>query len=157
MTLGSGLLPSFVATVVFTAIEAGSQEARLTRMSIPYLLGTIFTPAREKAKLLGFLIHLLNGQIFAFLYLALFERVGGGGVLRGTLFGCCHALIVLTVVMPLMPGLHPRMASEHSGPVATKRLEPPGPFGLNYGFATPAFVLLGHAIFGAMLGYFYRP
>ena len=157
MTLGDNLLPSLAATLVLTAIGAGSQEARLTRMSIPYLLGTIFTPAREKAKLLGFFLHLLNGQIFAFLYMALFDRFGGGGVLRGLFFGCCHALIVLTVVLPLMPGLHPRMASEHSGPVASKRLEPPGPFGLNYGFATPAFVILGHAVFGAMLGYLYRP
>ena len=88
--------------------------------------------------------------------MALFDRLGGGAV-RGLLFGCCHALVVLTVVMPLMPAFHPRMASEHSGPVASKRLEPPGPFGLNYGFATPVFVVLGHALFGALLGYLYRP
>ncbi|HZX63813.1 MAG TPA: hypothetical protein VFE76_00400, partial [Myxococcales bacterium] len=99
MTLTSGLLPSFAATVVFTAIEAGSQEARLTRMSIPYLLGTIFTPAREKAKLVGFLAHLLNGQLLALLYIALFERLGAG-IWHGILFGCCHAVIVLTVVLP---------------------------------------------------------
>jgi uncharacterized membrane protein YagU involved in acid resistance len=155
MTLTSGLLPSFTATVVFTAIEAGSQEARLTRMSLPYLLGTIFTPAREKAKLVGFLVHLLNGQIFALIYLALFDRIGAS-VWHGLVFGCCHALVVLLVILPLMPGLHPRMASEHSGPVASKRLEPPGPFGLNYGFATPAFVLFGHAVFGILLAYLYR-
>jgi len=155
MTLGNSLLPSFAATVIFTGIEAGSQAMRLTRMSLPYLLGTIFTPAREKAKLIGFFLHLLNGQIFAFLYLALFDRLGGGA-LHGLVVGCCHAFVVLTVVMPLMPGLHPRMASEHSGPVATKRLEPPGAFGLNYGFATPVFVVLGHAVFGALLGYLYR-
>src|SRR5438067_13380081 len=88
--------------------------------------------------------------------MALFDRFGGGGVLRGLFFGCCHALIVLTVVLPLMPGLHPRMASEHSRPVASKRLEPPGPFGRNYGSATPAFVLLGHAVSGAMLRYLYH-
>src|SRR5256885_9604767 len=28
---------------------------------------------------LGFLVHLLNGQIFAFVYMALFERLGAGG------------------------------------------------------------------------------
>jgi len=155
MTLTSGLLPSFAATVVFTAIEAGSQEARLTRMSIPYLLGTIFTPAREKAKLVGFLAHLLNGQLLALLYIALFERLGAG-IWHGILFGCCHAVIVLTVVLPLMPGLHPRMASEHASPVSTRRLEPPGPLGLNYGSATPAFVIVGHAVFGALLALLYR-
>jgi len=156
MTLAHSLLPSFAATVLFTGIEAGSQAVRLTRMSLPYLLGTIFTPAREKAKLIGFFVHLLNGQLFAFLYMALFDRLGGAGVVRGLVLGCCHAFVVLTVILPLMPGLHPRMASEHSGPVATKRLEPPGAFGLNYGFATPVFVVLGHAVFGALLGYLYR-
>jgi hypothetical protein len=156
MTVTSGLVPSLVATLVFSAIGAGGQEARFTRMSIPYLLGTIFTPAREKAKLIGFFVHLLNGQIFALLYLALFDRLGSG-VVHGLVFGCCHALIVLTVILPLMPGLHPRMASEHAGPGSGKLVEPPGPFGLNYGFATPAFVLMSHAIFGALLGYLYRP
>ena len=60
MTLANGLLPSFLATVVFTTIEVGSQQARFSRMSIPYLLGTLFTPRREKAKLVGFIAHLLR-------------------------------------------------------------------------------------------------
>jgi hypothetical protein len=155
VTFGSGLLPSFVATVVFTAIEAGSQQAQLTRMSLPYLLGTMITASREKAKAIGFALHLVNGQLFALLYIALFDRLGGG-LWHGLVIGVCHAIVVLTVVLPLMPGLHPRMASEQSGPTAKRRLEPPGPLGLNYGFATPFFIVLGHAVFGALLGYLYR-
>ena len=53
MNWGSWLLWGFVATVVLTAILAGSQGLGMTRMNIPYLLGTIFTPNRDRAKLVG--------------------------------------------------------------------------------------------------------
>ncbi|GAC1395238.1 MAG: hypothetical protein NVSMB68_12310 [Thermoanaerobaculia bacterium] len=34
---------AFVATLVLTALEAGAQQLALTRMSIPYLMGAVFT------------------------------------------------------------------------------------------------------------------
>ena len=52
---------SLAGTVVLTTILAGSQGLRLTRMNIPYLLGTMFTPNRDRASLVGVLIHLANG------------------------------------------------------------------------------------------------
>ena len=42
MNWGSWLLWGFVATVVLTAILGGSQGLGMTRMNIPYLLGTMF-------------------------------------------------------------------------------------------------------------------
>jgi hypothetical protein len=54
-----------------------------------------------------------------------------------------------------MPSLHPRMASEQKGPTVTRQLEPPGFLALNYGYQTPASVLLAHLIYGAILGMFY--
>lgn len=154
---GTWLLSGFIGTVVLTAIQEGSQQARLTRMSIPYLLGTMFTPGREKAKIVGFLVHLVNGQIFAFVYFALFAALGGGGIWRGLLFGVAHAVVVLLVVVPLMPSIHPRMASEQQGPTVTRQLEPPGALALHYGATTPLFVLLGHAAYGMLLGALYKP
>jgi hypothetical protein len=152
----SSLLAGFVATVVFTAIEAGSQQLKLTRMSIPYLLGTMFTPSRSKAKLVGFLAHLVNGQIFALLYVALFHELGSAGFWRGTMFGLVHAAVVLFVIVPLLPSFHPRMASEHAGPTEMRRLEPPGALALHYGASTPLWVVIGHAVFGALLGVLYK-
>ena len=49
-----------------------------------------------------------------------------------------------------------RMASEQQGPTATRLLEPPGFMAMHYGMRTPIAVLLSHAVFGAMLGAFYR-
>jgi len=153
---GSWLLAGFLATLAVTTIEEGSQQARLTRMSIPYLLGSMFTAGRERAKLLGFVLHLVNGQIFALLYVALFHAWGAAGVWRGLLLGIAHAVVVLLVVVPLLPSLHPRMASEAHGPTVTRQLEPPGRLALHYGASTPLFILLGHAAYGLVLGALYK-
>jgi hypothetical protein len=47
------------------------------------------------------------------------------------------------------------MASEHKGPTVTRQLEPPGFFALNYGYQTPVSIVLGHLIYGVILGAFY--
>ena len=45
----------------------------LTRMNIPYLLGTFVTPNREKARLYGFIAHVFNGWAFSILYVFIFQ------------------------------------------------------------------------------------
>jgi hypothetical protein len=146
----------FVATVVLTTLMAGSQGLGLTRMNLPYLLGTMVTPNRDRAKVVGIAIHLVNGWVFALLYLAAFHALGRVGWWFGAAIGALHALFVLAVVMPALPGMHPRMASEHQGPTGVRQLEPPGFFALHYGFQTPISVFLSHVIYGAVLGAFYR-
>ena len=64
--------------------------------------------------------------------------------------------MVLLVVVPLLPSLHPRMASEARGPTVTRQLEPPGRLALHYGASSPLFVLLGHAAYGLVLGALYK-
>jgi hypothetical protein len=145
----------FVATVVLTTIMAGSQGLGLTRMNLPYLLGTIVTRDRDRARLVGIGIHLVNGWLFALLYLAIFRAWGSGGVALGALAGAAHALFVLAVVMPALPGLHPRMAEQHRGPTTPRPLEPPGFMALHYGYRTPLSVLIAHVVYGAILGAFH--
>ena len=67
-----------------------------------------------------------------------------------------HALIVLIAIMPLLPSVHPRMASEHRGPEPTRQLEPPGFMALNYGRQTPLITVAAHLLYGAVLGAFYK-
>ena len=52
---------------------AGSQGLGLSRINFPFMLGTMFTPNRDRAKLIGFGVHFLNGWIFASVYAAAFE------------------------------------------------------------------------------------
>lgn len=152
----SWLIWGFISTLVLTIIMAGSHGLGLTRMNIPYFLGTIFTPNRDRAKIYGFLFHLLNGWIFSLLYIFAFEDLGFANWWLGGLLGLIHALFVLTVGMLLLPGIHPRMANEQWGPTVVRQLEPPGFFALNYGHRTPISIILAHIIFGIMLGVFYQ-
>lgn len=157
MSVGHWLVWGFAATVVLTTLLVASQGMRLTRMNIPYMLGTIFTPDRDRAQLLGVLVHLANGWLFSLVYIAAFRAWGGPSVGRGVLIGLVHAAFVLTAGMRALPGLHPRMASETRGPTVTPELEPPGFLALHYGLPTPVSVVVAHAAFGAVLGAYYRP
>ena len=147
----------FVATVVLTILLSGSQALGLTRMNIPFMLGTMTTPNRDRAKLVGFGMHLVNGWLFAGLYAAAFRSWRRTTWWLGALIGLVHGLFVLVAGMPLLPALHPRMASEQQGPTPTRQLEPPGFLALNYGKRTPISVILAHLVYGAILGAFSRP
>jgi hypothetical protein len=155
MNWGSWLLWGFVATVVLTTLMSASQGLRLTRMSIPYMVGTIFTADRDRAKLVGFIVHLADGWLFSLAYVAAFQSWHRATWWLGATIGFVHAAFVLTAGMRILPGLHPRMASERHGPQAAPLLEPPGFLALNYGLRTPVSVLAAHLVFGAILGTFY--
>jgi uncharacterized membrane protein YagU involved in acid resistance len=152
----SSLLAGFVGTVLLTTLEAGAQQLHLSRMSIPYLLGAMFTPGRDRAKVIGFFAHLFNGQLFALLYVAIFQATGEATALRGAIIGLVHAIVVLLVVVPLLPAIHPRMASLHQGPTELRQIEPPGPMALHYGVTTPLAVVIAHIVFGLAVGGLYR-
>jgi hypothetical protein len=155
MNWESWIVWGFIATLALTTIAAVSQGLGLTRMNIPYLLGTMFTPSRDRAKLYGFFAHLVAGFVFSLIYVVIFQSIGCVGWWRGAIIGIIHGIFVLVVVVSLLPGLHPRMASEQHGPAAGNLLEPPGFMALHYGSRTPLAVILSHAVFGTILGAFY--
>ena len=155
MNWSSWLVWGFASTIILTSILAVSQGIGLTRMNIPYMLGTIFTPSRDRAKFIGFFLHFLNGWIFSLIYVAAFHVIGRSTWWFGALIGLVQAVFVLTMALPILPALHPRMANEQYGPTVVRQLEPPGFLGLHYGWRTPISVLIAHAIFGSILGAFY--
>ena len=156
MNWGSWLLWGFTATIVLTTISGVAQGLGLTRMNLPYMLGTIFTRHRDRVKIYGFGVHVAAGWLFSLGYVLIFQSLGVAGWWRGALLGLIHAFVVLIVVVALLPGLHPRMATEQQGPTAQNLLEPPGFLALHYGVQTPVAILFSHAVFGAILGAFYH-
>jgi uncharacterized membrane protein YagU involved in acid resistance len=156
MNIRGMVLWGFVATVIMTGLMSASQGLGLTRINLPFMVGTMVTPDRERAKLAGFGMHFLNGWLFAAIYAAAFQSWRRATWWLGALTGLVHALFVLGAAMPLLPGMHPRMASEEQGPTPTRQLEPPGFLALNYGRRTPISVILAHLVYGAILGAFYR-
>jgi hypothetical protein len=156
MNVPSILLWGFAATIVLTIVMAACHGLGLTRMSIPFLLGTMLTPNRDRALVAGILFHIVNGWAFAFLYAAMFEALKAATWWLGAGIGLAHALFVLGVVMPALPGLHPRMVSEYYGPTPNRRLQPPGFMALNYGRRTPLVAIVAHLLYGAIIGHFYQ-
>jgi hypothetical protein len=156
MNWGHALLWGFAATVVLTTLLSGSRALGFTRMDIPFMLGTLFTENRDRAKWIGFLFHLLNGWIFSLIYIAAFQSTGWKNIYFGALIGLVHVLFVLVVGMFILPSIHPRMANEQHGPNPTKQLEPPGFLALNYGRQTPIASIVAHLVFGGILGFFYN-
>lgn len=146
------LLWSLLATAVMTTVIHASQGLGLSRLSLSFLVGTFFTARRTYANVVGFLVYALGGWAFAFLYVLFFLSVGGGNWWVGLGLGVAHGIVLLVVILPLVPYLHPRMANEFDGPTRTQRLEPPGFIGLNYGYRTPLTVLVAQAAYGAVLG-----
>jgi len=147
----------FVATVALTAVLVAAQLAGRTRMDLPMMLGTILVEDPDRARVSGSLMHLVNGQFFALFYAAGFSELGEATLWLGGLFGLVHGAVALTLIIPLLPGIHPRMASDRQGPDREVVLEPPGLLGLNYGRATALVTLGAHVVYGGLLGVLLSP
>ncbi|MDP8932360.1 MAG: hypothetical protein M3O70_28360 [Actinomycetota bacterium] len=155
MSLGRALAGGFVGTLVLTTGLRAASELHLTRIDIPFLLGTAFTADRGRAKAFGYVLHFLAGLIFATIYYALFRALGRSGWLLGALFGLGHALFAGTaLVNVLLPVVHPRMGTPHTAAHHTALLEPPGFMLRNYGRQTPVVTVLMHLVYGAIVGGF---
>jgi len=141
-----------VATTSLTAAMIVAQLAGRTRLDLPLILGTLVTEDPDRARVAGFAIHLVVGQGFALGYAASFALLGQASWWLGGLLGLLHVAVALTVLVPLLEGIHPRMASRRAGPSSRAVLEPPGLLGLNYGAETPIVAVVAHLIYGISLG-----
>ena len=141
-----------MATAALTAVMIAAQLAGLTRLDLPLVLGTVATEDPDKARVAGFFIHLAVGQAFALGYAASFALLDRATWWIGALLGLLHAAVALALIVPLLAGAHPRMASHRAGPASTAALEPPGLFALNYGVQTPLVAVAAHVVYGVLLG-----
>jgi len=141
-----------LATSVLTVVMIAAQMAGLTRLDLPLVLGTLVTADPDKARVAGFFLHLAAGQGFALGYAATFALLGWSAWWLGALLGLLHVAVALTIILPLLPGIHPRMASHRAGPANRAGLEPPGLLALNYGIQTPTVAAGAHLVYGTVLG-----
>jgi hypothetical protein len=142
-------------TLVLTTLLRAASELGLTRMDIPFLLGTALTDDRVRAKAAGYALHFVFGLLFAFAYWAIFVVVDRSGVLLGALLGLVHALFASTaLVNVLLPVVHPRMGTGFHAAGDAPLLEPPGFLLLNYGRQTPLVTVVAHLAYGAIVGGF---
>lgn len=157
MDWGGWALFGLVATTLLTTVLVLVQLLGRSRLDLPLLLGTAFVADPDRARVVGFVVHLGFGQLFAGFYAAGFATLDRAGWWLGATFGLVHAVVALTVLVPLLPGVHPRMASDRAGPNSTAVLEPPGTLAINYGLATPLVTIAAHVVYGAVLGLTLNP
>ena len=155
MSVWGALAGGFVGTLVLTTGLRTANELGLTRIDLPFLLGTAFTRDRARAKALGYLLHLAAGETFALVYFAIFTAIDTSGWLLGALLGLLHGMVSATaLVNVLLPVVHPRMGGALSAADSSPLLEPPGFLLRNYGRGTPIATLLAHLAYGAIVGGF---
>jgi hypothetical protein len=149
------LVGGLAGTVVLTTILRAASELGLTRMDIPFLLGTALTEDRVRAKAVGYALHFFFGLLFALGYYAVFLVVDRSGFLLGAAFGLFHALFAgSALVNILLPAVHPRMGSGFDAAGSAPLLEPPGFMLRNYGRQTALVTVLAHVAYGAIVGGF---
>jgi hypothetical protein len=144
-----------VGTLVLTTMLRAASELGLSRMDIPFLLGTAVTEDRVRAKAAGYALHFVFGLLFALAYWAVFVVIDESGVLLGAVLGLVHGLFAATALVNiLLPVVHPRMGTGFTAAGSAPLLEPPGFLLLNYGRQTPLVTVVAHVVYGAIVGGF---
>jgi hypothetical protein len=155
VSIWGALAGGFAGTLVLTTALRAGNELNLTRMDLPFLLGTAFSADRTRAKALGYVLHFLAGIVFALVYYAIFAAIGRSGWWLGAAFGLAHGLFSGTALVNiLLPLIHPRMGTPSTAATSVALLEPPGFLMRNYGPQTPLVSLAAHGAYGAVVGGF---
>jgi len=151
--VGSAIAGGFIGTLVLTTIMRTASEVGLTRVDLAFLLGTIVTENRRKAKAIGYVFHFLLGLGFALMYVQFFEFIGRSTWWIGALLGALQAFFTATILVnELLPVVHPRMATTDTAANQYALLEPPGFLMRNYGRTTFLVMLAAHIAYGAIIG-----
>jgi hypothetical protein len=155
MSIWGALAGGFAGTLVLTTVLRAASELRLTRIDLPFLLGTALTEDRLRAKAVGYLLHFVFGLVFALVYYAVFSAIGRSGWWLGAVFDLVHGLFTgSAVVNVLLPVVHPRMGSPETAAHTSALLEPPGFMMRNYGIRTPIVSVAAHVLYGTIVGGF---
>jgi hypothetical protein len=149
------IVGGLLGTVVLTTALRAASELGLTRIDLPFLLGTAIAEDRIRAKVVGYALHFVFGVLFALAYYAVFAVVDRSGIVLGALLGLIHALFVgVALVNILLPAVHPRMGTGFDAAGSAPLLEPPGFMLVNYGRETPLAMIASHIVYGAIVGGF---
>jgi uncharacterized membrane protein YagU involved in acid resistance len=137
MNVAGAVIAGLVGTVVMTMLMVVAPAMGMPKMDIVGMLGSMFTSSKGTATVVGWVVHLMMGIIFAIIY-ALVWSLGIGSTtwLWGLIFGAVHAIVAI-VMMPMMMRMHPRPPQVAAGPM------------------TMVGQLMGHLVFGLVVALVY--
>jgi hypothetical protein len=135
-----------VGTGVISMVMGVAPKMGLPKMDIVGMLSTMFG---KPNRVLGWVMHMMMGVVFALIYAFLWSvGIGSAGWLSGLLFGAGHWIVV-----GLMFGVIPMM---HVG-IKNGDVEKPGLWMTNQGGMMAFFGgLMGHMIFGIVVALVYK-
>lgn len=146
------LAAGLVGTAAMTILMTMGRSTGMTSMDIALLMGSMFTDDEGRARRIGTVLHWMMGTVvFGIAYGLLFVALDSDAVVTGLLIGMVHALALGLVGLPMMGAIHPRMRGG-GGELVLAR---PGFFGVGFGAGTPVGLLMGHAVFGAVVALVY--
>lgn len=138
-------LSGFLATAAMTALMYAAPMMGLPKMDIATMLGTMFLASPGPAFWLGMMIHFMMGTLlFPAVYRFVLQPGGGSGTHLGALWGFILWGVANLMVMPMMGGIHPMVKSG--------MMPAPGFLMLKLGVMAPVGSLIGHLVYGALLG-----
>lgn len=165
-SLLAALAAGLVATLVMSGLMRLASMMGMTQMPpMPVVTGAMMSGDRRTATAVGLVLHyvVMGTVVFGLVYGAIFTAVGSASVVVGLLIGLVHAVIVGAMAMPMMPAVHPRMkrapvpaGGGSPGPDADVELSSPGVFGARWGAMTPAGLVIGHLVYGAVAALMYQ-
>lgn len=154
-TLGAGaidwlgaLVWGVIATLAFTLFSMMGKAMGMTRMDLLDLLGSMVArPGSGAAKAIGGVVHLMNGALLgvAFAYAAALFAISSG-LWSGVAWGVFLWIMAL-LMMTTMGAVHPAIRRGEQ--------DDPGPAATHFGSMTPLGSLIGHLVYGAVLGWGY--
>lgn len=145
MNILGAIIAGLVGTLAISMVMALAPKMGMPKMDIVDMLSTMFG---KPNRVLGWMMHLMMGIVFALIYSFLWTAGFGNATwLNGLLFGAGHWLIV-GVMMAVIPMMH---VGIKNGDV-----DPPGLWMTNQG-GMMAFVggLMGHMVFGLVVALLY--
>lgn len=138
-----------VATFAFTLFMLMGKSMGMTRMDLLDMLGSMFArPHSATSRMSGFFIHHMNGALLAiaWVYGAALLRVPANWISALVWSAILWALAML--MMTSIGGVHPAIRRGEE--------EDPGTAATNLGKMTPMGSLLGHLVYGLVLGILYQ-
>ncbi len=141
-------LAGLMGTSAMTVVWYLAPLVGLPIVDLPVVLGSAFTGNLNNAFALGLTLHFLIGVVLGLFYVYVVGPVlRGGAWLRGLQYSLLPLVLTSFVLLPLLPSIHPMMRAQ--------RLILPGLLGSNWGTQVPVLLLVGHLLYGVVLGSMY--
>ncbi|HEX8455327.1 MAG TPA: hypothetical protein VF647_24830 [Longimicrobium sp.] len=146
MSWSATIWAGFVASVLAACVFWLFRTFNLTLFSPTNQIGCLFNeePKLPVTETVGLVLYLgLGMTVVAAVYAALIRLLGGSGWDAGVVVGAVHGALTVAA-LPLL--------GRASRCVRKGRIPHPGTLGLKWGASTPAVVVLGHMVYGGVLG-----